>query len=188
VQEGVQNINQLATEVLDLGKVESSRDKNFEKVYLNPIIGDVLGAQKPVLDNRKQILKVMLDGNLPAVFGDSVQLRQMIENLIGNAIKYTGEGGRIKVSAHQENDQIIFRVEDNGLGIPAADQAKIFERFFRAKNVSPQSQGTGLGLAITKSIVDNHRGRIWVDSKEEEGSTFSVVLPVYEELNPTPDD
>ena len=115
---------------------------------------------------------------MPIVIGDPIQLRQMLDNLLGNAVKYTPEGGEIKFSAMQENGQFLFQVVDEGIGIPPEDQARIFDRFYRASNTPDTSQGTGLGLAIVKSIVENHRGRIWVDSIEGEGSTFTVVLPI----------
>jgi signal transduction histidine kinase len=101
----------------------------------------------------------------------------MLDNLIGNAIKYTQNGGEIKVTGTLEDNQVIIRVADNGQGIPLEEQANIFDRFFRASNVPDSSTGTGLGLAITKSIVENHRGRIWVDSALGKGSVFTVVLP-----------
>jgi two-component system NtrC family sensor kinase len=180
VQTGVHNITRMINEILELGKVENRLDKNFEMVLLPPIIEDVVAGQQPVLAERKQTLSLELNDVIPAVFGDSIQLRQMVENLIGNAIKYTERGGKILISGEQEKEQVILRVQDTGFGIPLEDQVKIFDRFYRAKNVTSETQGTGLGLSITKSIVDNHKGRIWVDSKEGEGSTFTVVLPIYE--------
>jgi two-component system phosphate regulon sensor histidine kinase PhoR len=180
VQASVHNITRMINEILELGKIENRLDKNFEMVLLPPIIEDVVAGQKPVIAERKQTLSLNLSPGLPAVFGDSVQLRQLAENLIGNAVKYTGRGGNITVTGEQEKDQVILRVKDTGYGIPLEDQAKIFDRFYRAQNVTSETQGTGLGLSITKSIVDNHKGRIWVDSKEGEGSTFTVVLPIYE--------
>ncbi len=180
VQSSVHHITKMINEILELGKVENRLDKNFEMVVLPPIIEDVVTNQQPIVEERKQTLVVNISEGLPAVFGDSIQLRQMVENLISNAIKYTGRSGKIIVSGGQEKDQVILRVRDSGYGIPLADQAKIFDRFYRADNVTSETQGTGLGLAITKSIVDNHKGRIWVDSKEGEGSTFTVVLPIYE--------
>lgn len=180
VQTGVHNITKMINEILELGKIENRLDKNFEMVLLSPIIQDVVAAQQPVLEDRHQKLSVDLGQSLPAVFGDVVQLRQLVENLIGNAIKYTGRGGKITVSGEKEKEQVILRVTDTGYGIPLEDQAKIFDRFYRAKNVTSETQGTGLGLSITKSIVENHKGRIWVDSKVGEGSTFTVVLPIYE--------
>ena len=103
-----------------------------------------------------------------------------MDNLVGNAIKYTPEGGKIQVSAHEENEQLIIRIYDNGPGIPPADQPYIFDKFYRAGNVSNNISGTGLGLAIVKSIVENHQGRIWVDSSLGKGSKFTVVLPIIE--------
>jgi signal transduction histidine kinase len=102
----------------------------------------------------------------------------MLDNLLANAIKYTPEGGEIKIMALTENGQIILQVVDNGPGIPVDEQPHVFERFFRASNVPPDVQGTGLGLAIVKSIVENHGGRIWVDSRLGFGTTFTVVLPI----------
>jgi two-component system phosphate regulon sensor histidine kinase PhoR len=180
VQASVYHITTMINEILELGKIENRLDKNFEMVRLIPIIEDVVTGQKPVVAERNQTLSVKLIDSLPAVYGDSIQLRQMLENLIGNAIKYTGRGGKILITGETEKDQVILRVQDTGYGIPLADQPKVFDRFYRANNVTPDTQGTGLGLAITKSIVDNHKGRIWVDSKEGEGSTFTVVLPIYE--------
>jgi signal transduction histidine kinase len=78
----------------------------------------------------------------------------------------------------QERDQVIFQVIDTGLGIPRADQAYIFDKFYRASNIPEDVIGSGLGLAIVKSIVENHEGRVWVDSTPGEGSSFTVVLPI----------
>jgi two-component system NtrC family sensor kinase len=101
-------------------------------------------------------------------------------NLIGNAIKYTPAHGKLAVRGHAEEGQIIIQVSDNGPGIPATDQPYIFDKFYRGSNIPMDAPGTGLGLAIVKSIVDNHQGRIWVDSVVGQGTTFTVVLPVTE--------
>ncbi|MEK6221644.1 MAG: ATP-binding protein, partial [Chloroflexota bacterium] len=118
------------------------------------------------------------------VVGDPIQLRQMLDNLLGNAIKYTPQGGEIKLTAIEEDGQFIFQVIDSGIGIPTKDQKRIFDRFFRATNAPGDIQGTGLGLAIVKTIVDNHQGRIWVDSILGKGSTFTVVLPIIADKTP----
>jgi two-component system NtrC family sensor kinase len=98
--------------------------------------------------------------------------------LIGNAIKYTPEGGEIKFEMEVQGQQVILRISDNGPGVPPADQPHIFEKFYRASNVPKGVGGSGLGLAIVKSIVDSHQGRIWVESLLGQGSTFTVVLPL----------
>jgi signal transduction histidine kinase len=134
----------------------------------------------------KKDLTLTLDApeDIPKILGDPVRLRQIADNLLSNAIRYTPAGGKIAVSLRSERDQIIMRVKDTGLGIPSADQPYIFDKFYRASNVSADISGSGLGLAIVKSIVENHQGRIWVDSSLGNGSTFTVVLPIANsELN-----
>jgi two-component system, OmpR family, phosphate regulon sensor histidine kinase PhoR len=98
--------------------------------------------------------------------------------LISNAIKFTPPRGKILVSAKAEQGQIIVQVSDNGPGIPVADQPYIFDKFYRASNVPQDTPGTGLGLAIVRSIVENHQGRIWVNSLPGQGTTFTVVFPI----------
>ena len=126
---------------------------------------------------KQQKIESLLSDDLAMVRGDPYRLRQMIANLVENAIKYTPANGDILVAAVVEGDQVILRVSDNGPGIPAADQPYIFDKFFRASNVPDEIGGTGLGLSIVKSIVDSHQGRIWVDSVLGRGTTFTVVLP-----------
>jgi two-component system NtrC family sensor kinase len=94
-----------------------------------------------------------------------------------NAVKYTPEAGKITVHLRREDSQVIFEVADTGVGIPATDQPHIFEKFYRASNAPKGTPGTGLGLAIVRSIVENHQGRIWVQSNVGTGTKFVVVLP-----------
>jgi signal transduction histidine kinase len=120
-----------------------------------------------------------LPEEIPQMRGNPIRLRQMLDNLLGNALKYTPVGGDVTVDVEVQNDQIILRISDSGPGIPPADQPHIFEKFYRASNVPKGVGGSGLGLAIVKSIVDNHQGRIWVESLLEQGSAFTVVLPLF---------
>ena len=112
------------------------------------------------------------------MLGNPIRLRQMTTNLLSNAIKYTHDGGEVHISSHAEAGQIILQISDNGPGIPSSDQPYIFDKFYRGSNVPNDSSGSGLGLAIVKSIVENHLGRIWVDSTLDHGTTFTVVLPI----------
>jgi signal transduction histidine kinase len=105
-------------------------------------------------------------------------LRQMIDNLLENAIKYTPPEGKVTVNAQVQEQQYILQVSDSGIGIPAADVAYIFEKFFRASNVTGEISGTGLGLAIVNSVVEANHGRIWVESSAGKGTTFTVMLPL----------
>ena len=119
------------------------------------------------------------DGNGPyLIFGDQHELVNVMINLLVNAIKYTSENGKIRVKLYSEVGQVIFEVADNGIGIPINDQQHIFEKFYRGENAPDDAPGTGLGLSIVKSIVENHGGRIWVESVYEHGSKFVVVLPI----------
>jgi two-component system sensor histidine kinase VicK len=115
-------------------------------------------------------------------------MRQLMDNLLVNAIKYTPEQGTITISLRVDDGQVILEVGDTGVGIPLADQPHIFEKFYRASNAPKSTPGTGLGLAIVKSIVDNYQGRIWVESTIGAGTKFIIVLPVASEPDTTPED
>ncbi len=177
VENNVHSITALINDLLDLGRIEAGFDSRKEIVPLPTIIHLTLEGQRQHLMEKSQRLLVEISENLPPVQGHPIHLRQMLANLVGNAIKYTPEGGEIRLRARAESDQIILQVSDNGPGIPLAEQPYIFDKFYRASNVPADTPGTGLGLAIVKSIVENHRGRIWVDSNPGQGTTFTVVLP-----------
>ena len=114
VQESVHQITKLISEVLDLGKIESRLDKNFSMISLVEITRDVLVTLQPVITQSNLILEVSFEENLPDILGDSIQLRQLVENLVGNAIKYTPAGGKITIRGRYEADQLIYQVEDTG--------------------------------------------------------------------------
>jgi signal transduction histidine kinase len=126
------------------------------------------------------VISLDIDDNVPDVVGDPIRLRQVVDNLMSNAVRYTPNGGQINVRLTQEGNQVIFQVEDSGVGIPHVDQSYIFDRFYRGGNVPDNVSGSGLGLAIVKSIVESHQGRVWVESTPGEGSCFTVVLPIPE--------
>lgn len=178
VQTSVRNITELINDLLDLGRIESGFDERKVSLSLPKVVQYSVESMKNKVLEKKHQLSIDVPETLPNVIGDSVRLRQVVDNLLGNAIRYTPEGGQISIVATEENEQIILRVSDNGYGIPAADRPHIFDKFYRASNVIEDISGSGLGLAIVKSIVENHQGRVWVDSAEGEGSTFTVVLPV----------
>jgi PAS domain S-box-containing protein len=179
VQNSVQNITSLVNDLLELGRIEAGFDTQRELVSLDGIIRFALETLGGQISEKKLNLHVDLPTDMPPVRGNPIRLRQMVDNLIGNAIKYTQEGGEISIAVEVQKDQDILRITDNGPGIPASDQPHIFEKFYRAGNVPKGVGGSGLGLAIVKSIIDNHQGRIWVDSLLGRGTTFTVVLPVY---------
>lgn len=181
VEASVQNITALINDLLDLGRIEAGFDSRKEIVPLLAIIQFTVDGYLNRVKDKDLSLDLDLPSELPPVLGNPVRLRQMMANLMGNAIKYTPAGGRIAIRARSEGGQIIIQVSDNGPGIPASDQPYIFDKFYRASNVEGDTPGTGLGLAIVKSIIENHQGRIWVDSSPGLGTTFTIVLPVTDQ-------
>jgi len=178
VQISVRNITDLINDLLDLGRIEAGFDARKEMVPLEKILQYAIESFQTRLEERGQQLTVNVSENLPHVFGDPVRLRQLVDNLLSNSVHYTPQGGQIKIRLMAERNQVILQVEDTGLGIPLADQPFIFDKFYRANNAPEDKSGSGLGLAIVKSIVDNHGGRVWVDSSPGVGSRFTVVLPI----------
>ncbi|OGO19726.1 MAG: hypothetical protein A2Z14_00715 [Chloroflexi bacterium RBG_16_48_8] len=176
VQSSVQQISSLISNLLDLGRIEAGLDTTKEIIDIAELSREAMVC----VEGSAQKAKVNFVGSIKAdmgrVFGDPIRLRQMIGNLLDNAIKYSKPGGRVEFEAQSEDEQVILRIHDDGPGIPRDEQPFLFERFFRASNVPDNVPGTGLGLSIVKSILDNHNGRIWVESKVGEGTTFTVVL------------
>ncbi|HTP03071.1 MAG TPA: ATP-binding protein [Anaerolineales bacterium] len=179
IQGSVQNITALVNELLDLGRLEAGFDSRRESVQLESILAYSLGQFEPTIQKKKLQLRQDVANGLPPLRANPIRIRQMIDNLVGNAVKYTPAGGEIGIQVHAEDRQLIFEVKDSGPGIPLDEQQRIFEKFYRGSNVS-ELRGSGLGLSIVKSIVDSYHGRVWVESDVNEGATFIVVLPAYE--------
>jgi two-component system NtrC family sensor kinase len=170
----------LTRDLLDLGRLEAGMELTMKRCDLRDIVTQSIEAWQSQAKKRQHILEARLPPGATFVHGNTGRLRQLLDNLIGNAIKYTPSGGRVRVRLTQVSDQVVLQVRDTGLGISPEDQPYIFDRFFRVQNEQTEDiQGTGLGLAIVKSIVERHNGRIWLESELGEGSTFEVVMPGY---------
>jgi two-component system NtrC family sensor kinase len=180
VQLSVGQITDLVSNLLDLGRIEAGLDEAKENTPIAILARYALESMRSTAESKGLVLESYLPEELPMVLGAPIRLRQMIGNLLDNAVKYTPPDGYVHIEAEAEGDQVILRVRDSGPGIPTADQPYLFDKFFRASNVPEDLPGTGLGLSIVKSIVDNHNGRIWVESNLGEGTTFTVVLPTAE--------
>jgi two-component system NtrC family sensor kinase len=179
-QMSVKQITDLVNDLLELGRVEAGLDMAKEDTPLTVLARYAIEGLRGSAEAKEITLEADLQEFAPLVNGDPVRLRQVIGNLLDNAIKYTPENGVVRLAVEAEGDQVILHISDTGVGIPHADQPYLFDKFFRASNVPEDLPGTGLGLSIVKSIVDNHGGRIWVDSKLGEGTTFTVVLQAVE--------
>ena len=168
----------LVAELLSISKVETSKIKLYY-AETNPsiLIRDIIANFNQLGENKKVPITCNISDNPALIEIDGDKIRQVIYNLIDNALKYTTTG-EIKVDVVQDPKHTTFSVKDSGIGIAAEDHEKIFEPFFRGKNILElDNKGTGLGLYIAKLIVEKHGGRIWFTSKENKGTTFSFSVP-----------
>ena len=140
---------------------------------------DAVEAHAPFADAASLTIQSDLEPDLPQVWADRERLLQVFENLIGNAVKFTGPGGQIAVGARRGVAEVLFRVSDTGEGIDAASLPHLFERFWQGSGA--RRHGAGLGLPIVKGIVEAHRGRIWAESEPGRGSTFFFTIPVAQQ-------
>lgn len=175
----VHSITAMLTNAMELEKIEAGMDAAREAISMERIVSYALEGLKKRIDGKQQTCEIVIDEGLPEILGNPIRLRQLATALLENAIKYTPESGMIRVEVYSESDFVILMVSDNGIGISADEQPYIFEKFYRASNVNDSSVGTGLGLSIVQSIVEQHDGRIWVESQPNEGTTFTVMLPCY---------
>lgn len=180
VRVSVHNITNLLNTLLELGRIETGVDFHVGPVPLASVVGYSLDGLRREIERRGHQVFLRIPPDLPPVLGNPIRLRQMFDNLLSNAVRYTPKGGLIAIRAQRQGAQVILQIQDNGIGIPQVDQPFIFEKFYRGSNVPPEEVGIGLGLAIVKSIVEQHQGRIWVESQAGRGSTFFVVLPLAE--------
>ncbi len=180
------NINRLTNilnSLLDLSRMESGKiNLRFEELDLKNSIEFILSSLKPQADGKSLRLRMEIHGDLPLIYADREKLEQILINLVGNAIKFTPEGGEISVSATppgEEEDTVAISVRDSGIGIPKDQLDRIFEKFHQVEgSLHRSSTGTGLGLAITKGLVEAHHGKIWVESEVGKGSIFIFTLRI----------
>ncbi|MFZ5909103.1 MAG: ATP-binding protein [Chloroflexota bacterium] len=177
IRASVESITSLVNDLLDLSRLEAGFDSRREIVHPENILKFALDTVESQFQLNDLSLQTEISSDLPSLHGNPIRLRQLFDNLISNAIKYSPPGGVVDISLTTEGQQIIFRISDQGEGVPPLEQARIFEKFYRASNTPENVSGSGLGLAIVKSIVDAYQGRIWVESTLGKGSTFFVVLP-----------
>jgi signal transduction histidine kinase len=169
-------LSNLLDDFLDVRRIEEGRfERAQELVDMATLLREE--AQLYRQQSPKHDVAVEIDHAPLAVIGNPDRLRQVIGNLISNAIKYSPQGGVVEVSAVQENGSVRVEVRDEGMGIPLSQQPQIFTKFFRGDAPASGITGTGLGLAVSRDIVESHGGRIGFTSAEGEGTTFFVELP-----------
>ena len=174
------HVTALISDLLDIGRIEAGFDLEMKAVRLDELIRTSTESAQVYARSEAMVLSADLPNSALRVWGNARRLRQVLDNLISNAIKYNRPRGRVKVLARTDGNYAIVEVSDTGIGIPAEEQPRIFERFYRVQSPETEEvQGTGLGLAIVKSVIEKHKGRVWVSSVPGEGSTFAFVLPIH---------
>lgn len=182
LRENSQRLEELINKIITVSKIEQGKfplRKDFFdfKELINKVILEFKSYAeasnvKVIFDNSQQ---------LPKILGDASQIREVVENFVDNAIKYTKDKGEVKISLSKvkSNKDVHFEIKDSGVGIPKEDQKYIFQKFFRSKSaMKHQTQGSGLGLFIVKSIIESHNGKVGFVSEEGKGTTFWFTLPV----------
>ena len=175
---------QMVAELLDLSRIESgSAPLHLEPLDLGRVATTSTERLRLFADRQGVALRVDAASDVPPVRGDEARLGQVIVNLVHNAVKFSRNGGEVTVRlAAGPGDEVVTSVEDGGVGIPRAALGRVFERFYKVDRARVRGGGTGLGLAIARHVVEQHGGRIWVESEEGKGSTFSFALPVAGDL------
>src|SRR5713226_4455493 len=178
IHTGGKHLLKLISDILDLSKIEAGRiELAREDVTVASAFTEVISALHPLAEKKSQTLLQQVEPNLH-VHADGMRFKQVLMNLAGNAIKFTPEGGRIKLAAHQVDDEVQVKVRDNGPGIPPEEQKRIFEAFYRLRKSGEGVDGTGLGLAITESLVKLQGGSLGLESEPGHGSCFYFSLPI----------
>ncbi|PIB27401.1 hypothetical protein BFP77_12120 [Maribacter sp. 4U21] len=181
VSEG-ERLTNLINDVLDLAKIESGKmEWNMRPIFLQDVIHRGIAATSSLFEQKGLKLKKNIPEDLPIIKADEDKLIQVVINLLSNAVKFT-EKGTVSLEAYQDKGQLIFEVQDTGVGIADEDRHKIFERFRQAGDtLTDKPQGTGLGLPICREIIEHHGGIIWMKSEFNVGSTFFFSIPVLGE-------
>lgn len=178
IEQQAARLAELLDGMLTLVRLDQNDDFEFRSVNVNTAVTAVSARMTPLLEARRIALTHELHSELPLIQADKDELQRALLNLLGNAARFTPEAGSITVRTAVRADRVMIEIQDTGIGIAEADLTRIFERFYRAdRSRSTGTGGAGLGLAITKKIVERHGGKIEVESRPGEGSTFRVLLP-----------
>ncbi|HIE38494.1 MAG TPA: PAS domain S-box protein [Anaerolineales bacterium] len=177
IKDEAKRLDRLITDLLDVSRLQAGAlPLAMEEVALDMLARRVAQRFQPRTDRHE--ISIRFPKNFPLVKGDPMRLEQVLDNLVSNAIKYSPEGGKVRIRGRVRPEEVVVTVSDEGIGIPAVEQGRIFDAFYRVDDRSTRKTGgAGLGLYLARAIVEAHNGRIWVESEPGEGSSFSFALP-----------
>lgn len=180
IRKSTERMSDLVEELLRVERIRSSPLELHEQIDVQKLIKVVIVNMRPLAEQQHLQFETQLDlDDVPGIMADPVLIRQTMENLIGNAIKYTPDSGKVTVKAFAEKGQFHFVVEDTGVGIPKDALPYIFNSFFRVRNKATEKiSGVGLGLSLVKTVIERHNGQVWVESEEGKGSQFGFKIPL----------
>ena len=184
IMAGIERMKRLVNDLLDLARIEAGLNLQFDRVQVAEVLAEVAQEYASPAHVAGVRLMVAAPADLPLVVADPMLLRRAITNLVTNGLKYAPQSGPLMLEATQDGDEIVIRVADHGPGIDAAEQAHLFEKFYRGQGAGTgyragdRAGGAGLGLAIVKSVADHHGGRVWCESAPGTGSAFYLALPI----------
>jgi signal transduction histidine kinase len=179
----VKSAHDMLTIIEEILNLEQLRSGNIKKdpLAINYVVSAVVAQNQMESVDKNHTITLTMAENLPLVLADYRQLFQAITNLVGNAVKYTPDNGKIDVRVKMNGDMLRIEIQDNGYGISEEGQKNLFKEFYRVRSAkTAHIQGTGLGLSLVKAVIEAHNGKIWVESAEGVGSTFFVELPKFE--------
>ena len=173
-----QRLSKLIEDILNISRIESGRvTYKMQPIDFIPIISEILEVHRIQAEEKGLRLIHHFSDTSYEIFVDSDAIKQVLTNLLGNAIKFTPEGGEINVEVYKDDSGTVFEITDSGIGIPLKEQEKIFNKFYRVYRPGLEIQGTGLGLSIVKEILDAHEATIKISSVENKGTTFKLLFP-----------
>jgi signal transduction histidine kinase len=175
-----QRLTQLINNILDFSRIEAGRKEyRFRPTDVGAVVGEVVESYRFPIEQQGFDLEVSIAEDLPEIVVDPEALSQALLNLVNNAIKYSGDQKHLGLDVRRENDRVVISVTDRGVGIPRAEQQKIFEKFYRVEDtLIHTTKGSGLGLALVKHIMDAHGGTVELTSVPGEGTTFRLLVPL----------
>jgi two-component system, OmpR family, phosphate regulon sensor histidine kinase PhoR len=182
IEKQLERMNRIIGGVLDLERIKAGTPA-AELCYPSRIVTATIDELRQLAGEQEIALEAKVEENAAYFLGDPKQFERALVNLVENAIKFTPRGGKVMITAGNDNSNVVFQVSDTGIGIPQALQPQVFERFFRGRQKGAEHvSGSGLGLSLVKTIVENHRGKVWLESTEGIGTIVFISVPATTEI------